>query len=335
MTTITLKKIQQQFGGTLEGNGDVTISGVNSLEHAGKGELTFATDAKYHEQICASQASAVIVTEDFAEVANIPLLRVGRPKQVFSQVMCLFQKETGPAPGIHPATFIDSSCQLADQVAIGERVTLRAQSVIGARSKIEAGSFIGEGVTIGCDCWIGPNVTLQAGCTIGERVIIHAGSVIGTDGFGYAWDGSKHAKIPQLGSVVIEDDVEIGGNVCIDRGTFGETRIGRGSKLDNLVHIAHNVVLGEHVAIAAQVGIAGSTVLKNGVVIGGCAAISDHVTVGEGAMIGGAAGVTKDVAPGDTVWGTPARTIKQVLKEQACVAKLPELMKEIRKLIKN
>ena len=333
--SITAREIQEKFGGELIGDRDVSLSGVNSLENVKEGEITFAEKSKYQEQVAASAAGLVIVTEDFPETKNKNLLKVKKPKVVFAQIMRLYQEDDGPVNGIHPTAVIDSDAEVANNVAIAEYVVIRAGAKVGKGCRIDSGCHIGVNVTLGEDCWIGSNVTLQARCTIGDRVIIHAGTVVGADGFGYAWDGERHNKIPQLGSVVVEDDVEMGSNVCIDRATFGLTRIGRGTKLDNLVQIAHNVDMGEHIAVSAQSGVAGSATIKNGVFVGGNVAISDHVTVGEGAMIGGASGVAQDVEAGDFVWGTPAHNIKKVMKEQACVSKLPGMMKDLRSLIKK
>ena len=331
----TTREIQQKFGGELIGDYDMSLIGVNNLQNVKQGEITFAENNKFQQQVSASSAGLVLVREDFPEIESVNLLKVNKPKVVFAQIMFLFKEESGPATGIHPSAVVDVNADVADEVAIAEHVTIRRGVKIGKGCSIESGSHIGADVTLGENCWIGPNVSLQAKCTIGDRVIIHAGTVIGADGFGYVWDGEKHAKIPQLGSVVIEDDVEIGANVCIDRATFGVTRIGRGTKLDNLVQIAHNVDMGEHIAMAALSGVAGSATVKNGVIVGGSSAISDHVTVGEGAIIGGASGVAKDIDPGDIVWGIPAHNMKQVMKEQACISKLPEMMKDLRKLLKD
>jgi len=333
--SITAREVQEKFGGELVGNKTVSLTGVNNLENVQAGEITFAENNKLQEQVASSSAGLVIVREDFPETNNINLLKVQKPKVVFAQIMFLFKDSSGPAEGIHPSAAIDDEAEIAGNVAIGEQVTIRNGVKIGKGCSIESGCHIGADVSLGQNCWIGPNVTLQAKCTIGDRVSIHAGTVIGADGFGYVWDGEKHAKIPQLGSVVIEDDVEIGANVCVDRATFGVTRIGRGTKLDNLVQIAHNVDMGEHIAMAALSGVAGSATIKNGVIVGGSSAISDHVTIGEGAMIGGASGVAKDVKARDIVWGIPAHNMKQVMKEQACISKLPEMMKDLRLLIKK
>jgi len=333
--TVTARIIQARLGGELIGDDGKPLSGVSSLPNARAGEITYADDSKFHAQVCSTEAGLIVVREDFPPVDGVTLLKVARPKVFFSLIMQMFVEHDGPDDGVHESAVVHPGASIAKDVAIGEHVVVRDQVEIGSGCRIEAGSFIGKGVTLGDDCRIGPNVTLQARCSIGSRVVIHAGTVVGADGFGYVWDGEKHARIPQLGSVVIEDDVEIGSNVSIDRATFSVTRIGRGVRLDNLVHIAHNVDLGEHVVMAALCGVAGSATLKKGVMVGGCAAISDHITVGEGAMIGGASVVVKDVEGGQVVWGIPAHDMRQVKKEQICLSRLPDMMKDIRRLLKQ
>jgi UDP-3-O-[3-hydroxymyristoyl] glucosamine N-acyltransferase len=209
---------------------------------------------------------------------------------------------------------------------VGQRVSL------GARTVLHPGVYVGDDTTLGDDCEIFPNVTIRERCTIGHRVIVHANSAVGSDGFGYRWDGTKHAKIPQIGTVVIEDDVEIGSCVCIDRAKFGATRVGRGSKLDNLVQFAHNVVAGPHCLLTGQSGVAGSAKLGAGVVLGGQSAVRDHVTMGDGAMLAACSGVMEDVDPKQIVSGLPALPHRQTLREQAAIRHLPELRTEVRKL---
>ena len=202
---------------------------------------------------------------------------------------------------------------------------------IGARSQIPAGVYLGRGVRIGTDCDIGPNAALMDGTLIGHRCILHPGVVLGADGYGFQWTDDQHHEIPQFGRVAVEDDVEIGANTCIDRATLGETRIGRGSKFDNLVQVGHKNHIGEHIVMVAPSGIAGSSRLGNGVVVAGQVAITDHVVVGEGAQIGGQSGVTGDLEPGVKVWGTPARPTARVLRERAALARLPELLRAFRR----
>ncbi|MCF8016783.1 MAG: UDP-3-O-(3-hydroxymyristoyl)glucosamine N-acyltransferase, partial [Chromatiaceae bacterium] len=225
---------------------------------------------------------------------------------------------------------VDPSAQLGEAVSIGPNAVVGADTHIGPRSVIGAGSVIERNVSIGADCTLEANVTIQRNCELGARCILHSGCVIGGDGFGFVWDGSAHRKVPQLGRVVIEDEVDIGCNSCVDRATLGETRIRRGTKIDNLVQIAHNTDIGAHVILVSQSGVAGSSRLGTGTVVAGQVAISDHLEIGAGARIGGQAGVTKDVPAGATVFGTPARPMKQTLRELAALAQLPALLKTMK-----
>jgi UDP-3-O-[3-hydroxymyristoyl] glucosamine N-acyltransferase len=231
-----------------------------------------------------------------------------------------------------PPSLCTATAVLGEGVAIGPFVSIGNRTRIGSRSVIHAGCFIGDDVVIGNDCELFPNVTIRERITIGDRVVIHAGSVLGTDGFGYRWDGRRHAKIPQIGTIIIEDDVEIGSCVCIDRAKFSSTRVGKGSKIDNLVQIGHNVQIGPHCIIVGQVGLAGSVKLGAGVVLGGQAAVRDHISMGDGAMAAACSGVAEDVAPKQIVSGTPALPHRQSLREQAALRHLPEMRNEIREL---
>jgi UDP-3-O-[3-hydroxymyristoyl] glucosamine N-acyltransferase len=225
---------------------------------------------------------------------------------------------------------IDPSAVLGRDVAVGANAVIASGVQIGDRSSIGAGCYLGAGVAVGADCVIEPNATIQRESRLGDRCIVHSGAVIGGDGFGFNWDGTGHRKVPQLGRVVIEDDVDIGCNSCVDRATLGETRIRRGTKIDNLVQVAHNTDIGAHVILVSQAGVAGSSKVGAGAVIAGQVAISDHVEVGPGARVGGQSGVTKDVPPGATVFGTPARPMKDTLRELGALAQLPGLLKQIK-----
>jgi UDP-3-O-[3-hydroxymyristoyl] glucosamine N-acyltransferase len=230
---------------------------------------------------------------------------------------------------VHP------SAKLGANVAVGPFSVVGANTVIGDNTVIHNGVSIGDDVAIGKDCEIFPNAVIRERITIGDRVILHASSVLGTDGFGYRWDGTKHAKIPQIGTVVIEDDVEIGSGTCIDRAKFGATRIGKGTKIDNLVQVGHNVTTGAHCIIVGLVGIGGSVKLGNGAVLGGHAAIKDHVTIGDGAIAAACAGILADVNPKEIVSGAPALPHRQTLREQGAIRDLPELRVTVRKLEKT
>lgn len=326
----TLRTIERQIGGELAGNGDALISGINALEAACDGELTFAEDEKYAPKVRSTRASAVIVSKQFPAIADKNLLRVANPRLAFIKVMMMFQPRPSSPGAIHPTAVVSPQATLAPGVTVSECAVIRAGARIGTGTVIESGVHIGEGVSIGEGCYLGPNVVVTAAAQIGNRVIMHGGVVIGADGFGFVWAGDHHMKIPQLGTVIIEDDVELGANSCVDRATFGSTVVGRGTKVDNMVQIAHNDIIGEHVILAGQVGLAGSVTIKSRAMLGGKAGVIDHLTVGEGGRVGAAGIVTKDVKPGEVVWGFPARPLARVKRELASLAQLPRLLKRLR-----
>lgn len=305
------------------------IGGVNTLELADATDLCFAEKAEQAAAVEASRAGAVIVPEDFPALSGPVLIRSPRPRQDFFHIAESF----APARdfhGIHPSAVIHPEARLGRDVAVGPCAVIAAATHIGDGCSIGAGCYLGPGVTLGTDCLIEANVTILRDSQLGDRCIVHSGAVIGGDGFGFSWDGTGHRKIPQLGRVVIEDDVDIGCNSCVDRATLGETRIRRGTKIDNLVQVAHNTDIGAHVILVSQAGVAGSSTVGTGAVIAGQVAISDHVNVGAGARVGGQSGVTKDVSAGATVFGTPARPMKDTLRELAALSQLPALLKQIR-----
>ncbi len=332
----SLQQIQQQIGGDLAGSGGIIISGVNSLELAKPGDITFAENKRYLELAQKTQASAIVVSEDFPVLERPGLLRVANPKQSFIAIMSMFARKSVDFSGIHPAAVIsEQSVHLGKDVAIAAVAVIGDNVTIGDATSIESGTHIGNGVKIGKHCQIGPNVTILSDVTIGNNVIIHAGTVIGGEGFGYFWDGRKQQKIPQLGGVQIDDDVEIGCNSCIDRATFGLTRIRQGVKIDNLVQIAHNNDIGEHSIIVSHVGLSGSVTLGKRVTLAGQVGVADHVHIGDGATAAARTGVSKDIQAGQVVWGAPNRPIKQVMKEFACIARLPRLFEQVKQLAKR
>lgn len=329
----TLEAIQALIGGELAGNGRELIVGVNTLEQAGPGELAFAETARYAPQVESSRASAIIVPERFPAVAGKNLLSVANPRAAFVKVMMLFQARATTLSGRHPSAVISPEARLAPDVIVGECAVVRPRARIGQGTVIESGAHIGAGVSIGEQCVIGPNVILIGGAQIGNRVIIRGGSVIGDDGFGYVWADGRHVKIPQLGDVRIEDDVEIGSNVCVDRGMLGSTLIRRGTKIDNLVQIGHNDVIGEDVIITGQVGLSGSVTVGDRAMFAGQSGVVDHITIGHDARVGAASPVIKDVKPGERVWGFPARPEARVKRELGGLAQLPRLLKQLRELV--
>lgn len=324
-----LDEICRLLDGLLEGDGEIMVRGVNTLETAGAEEIAYAESDRYFELAIAGEAAAIVVDGDFPEMPGRNLLRVTNPKLMFMRIMEMFVSPL-PASGVHPDASVANGANLADGVSVGACAVISSGVVIGARSVIEPGVYVGPGVIIGEDCYIEANAVLMKDIRLGDRVVIHAGSTIGGEGFGYIWQDDHHRKVPQLGTVHIEDDVEIGCNSCVDRATMGVTRIGRGTKIDNQVQVAHNNDIGEHVILVSQVGISGSVSVGTGAVLGGQAGVADHIKIGAGAQVGAATGVTCDIKPGEKVWGMPSRPFRRVLKEQAHLGRLPEMAKQLK-----
>jgi UDP-3-O-[3-hydroxymyristoyl] glucosamine N-acyltransferase len=333
MTSRTLAQIAETVGARVVGDGNVQISGVASIESAGPGDLVFVEDEKHLAAALQSRAGAVIAGEFAAAISSgRPLLISDHPKLAFARAARFLQlcpsAENAPREGsVHPTAVIHSSVVLGPGVYVNERAVISARAQIGENTRIGAGCAVADGVSIGRDCEIYPNVTIYSGTTVGDRVIVHAGAVLGSDGFGYVRDRKTghYEKFPQAGTLAIEDDVEIGANTTIDRGALDETRIGRGAKIDNLVHIGHNCQIGEDVVIAAQTGLSGSIVIEKGVVLGGQVGIGEHARIEEGVMLGGQGGVLPNKVlrgKGVAFWGTPAQPVRQYLKQLATLARL-------------
>jgi UDP-3-O-[3-hydroxymyristoyl] glucosamine N-acyltransferase len=323
-----LKEIAEVVDARVIGDDSVEISGIASIASAKPGDLVFVEDKKHLESALRSDAAAVVIA-DVAERAGSPkpLLITSDPRLAFARAARLLQGDRKTALGIHPTAVIHPSTDIGEDSSVDARAVVQEDVAIGDRSSIAAGCVIGESVTIGEDCKIYANVTVYPGTQIGDRVIVHAGAVLGSDGFGYVRDdgAKKYEKFPQIGKLVIEDDVEIGANATIDRGALETTLIGRGSKIDNLVHIGHNCQIGENVIIAAQAGFSGSITIENGAVIGGQVGVGEHAHICEGVMLGGQAGVLpKKILRGKGVafWGTPAKPLRDYLKQLAALAKL-------------
>lgn len=327
--TYSLQQIAEHIDAQIDGDPDCRVEGMAELTTATARHLCFADSTKHLDALQASAAGACIVAQDFPSLPGRNLLRVTNGRLAFLRAMELFVPPR-PAAGIHPTAVIGDGAEIDSSASIGAGVVIGDGAVIGARSVVHPNAYIGAGTRVGDDCEIHANACLQPQVSIGNRCILHPGVVIGADGYGFQWLGDHHHKIPQLGTVAIEDDVDIGANSCIDRATLGETRIGRGSKIDNLVQIGHNNRLGEHVLLVAQVGIAGSCTIGNGAVLGGQVGVADHLDIGAGARIGAQAGVTSNIQPGATIWGTPSRPMGRVLKELAALGKLPELLRQFR-----
>jgi UDP-3-O-[3-hydroxymyristoyl] glucosamine N-acyltransferase len=339
MPTITLAQVADLLECPLPSGatGTLVITAIANPVDAGPGELTFVGNKSFLKQLENSRSPAAIIHKSLkpspAVQSRIALLPVDDPDLAVAKVL---RKLAPPIPrppvGLDSWARIDPSAHLEPDVAIGPFAVIGARVTVGRGTIIHPGVIIGDDVAIGPHCELFPHVVLRERITIGQRVIIHAGSVLGTDGFGYRWDGAQHAKIPQIGTIVIEDDVEIGSCVCVDRAKFGATRIGRGTKIDNLVQVAHNVVIGPHSIIVGQAGLAGSVRLGTGAVLGGQAAIRDHVSIGDGAMVAARAAVVNDVKPGEIVSGAPALPHRQSLREQAAFRRLPDLVQKVRHL---
>ncbi len=336
-----IERIAEFTDGHLSGVGDAEIVAVASLEKAVTGEISFIEDiAKFSSANDAPQtdASCLLVPVNFAGKVPCPFIAVENPKLAFAKIAAVLHPAKNSVPEIHKSSVIADNASIGADVFVGAFVCIGENSQIGDRTQIGAGAKIGDNVKIGKGCAIHSNVCVEDNCEIGDNVILHAGVCVGADGFGYVRDGANgYVKFPQIGRVVIEDDVEIGANSCVDRGALGETRIGRGTKIDNLVQIAHNVRIGERVVIAAQTGISGSTVIEDDCVIGGQVGMGDHATVKSGAVIGSQAGVL----PGKIVregvwWGTPVQPLDAYKRQNAHVkglARLKEEDKELRKQI--
>ncbi len=315
----------------LIGSGEIEIRAVTDLAHAHPDALVMVADPRRLPDAEASAAGALLVGSASAPAVK-PALRASNIRAAFARVLGAFAPPPRTGEGIHPTAVVAHDAGVGRDVTLGPFVVVEAGATIGDRTIILAGASIGPRVRIGAECLLHPAVTIYPDSMIGDRVIIHSGTVIGSDGFGYATEDGVHLKIPHLGRVVIEDDVEIGANVAVDRGTLGETRIGRGTKIDNLVQVAHNVTIGEGVILVGQVGIAGSVTIGPGALLAGQAGVSDHLTIGAGARVLGRAGVMRDIPAGATVLGIPAQDHKEELRIWALTRRLPELIARLETL---
>lgn len=325
-----LSEICELVGGELFGDGDIEIHSVAGIREAQKGQITFVANSRYLSEIEKTQASAIIVCGGLS-CNGIPTIQVRNPYLAWAKIVDDFApKSNDKIKGIHPTAIIGENVKLGKDVSIQAYSFIGDNVQIGDETIISPFVYIGNNSSIGTKSLIYPNVTIREEVTIGNNVIIHSGTIIGSDGFGYASDRVMHHKIPQIGAVVIEDDVELGANVTVDRASTGKTVVGKGTKVDNLVQIAHNVVIGENCLIVAQVGISGSTEIGNRVVLGGQVGIVGHVKVGDEAQIAAKSGVSKNVPSGATIWsGVPIMPHRKDLKIQALTNKLPEIMDQI------
>jgi UDP-3-O-[3-hydroxymyristoyl] glucosamine N-acyltransferase len=328
-----LLDIARAVGGELVGDGSLEIRGVAGIREAAEGELTFLAHSRYADSLGSTRASAILLARDgVAPPPGKAIIFCANPYFAFLQAIRFFAPEDRFAPGVDPTAVVGRDLVAGPGCSIGARCVIEDGVVLGARVVVRPGVFIGSGTRIGDDSLIHPNVTIRERITIGQRAIIHSGTVVGSDGFGFVREGERHLKVPQIGTVTIGDDVEIGANCAIDRGTAGATRIGRGTKIDNLVHVAHNVTIGENTLLVAQVGISGSTEIGSNVTLAGQVGVVGHIRVGDNAMVGAQSGVTKSV-PADERWsGYPARPHAENLRAQAGIARLGEMAARVRAL---
>ena len=329
----TAGDLARAIGARVEGDAMAEIAGVAAPERAGAKDLIYVEAAKHLERAIASAAFCVVASEG-VPLPGKTVLRSERPKVAFAKAAGILRERAPIAVGIHPTAIVANLAHIGTNVGIGPFAVIGEDAHIGAGTQIGAHSVVGAGCWIGENCRIHPHVTFYSGVRAGHRVEIHAGAVLGADGFGFAFDGERYWKFPQVGIVEIADDVEIGANTTIDRGSLDDTRIGAGVKLDNLVHVGHNVQIGEHTVIAAQTGISGSSTLGKRVVVGGQVGIADHCTLEDGSIAGAQAGIPtgKTIRKGQTVWGTPARPLDKFKEAYAWFARLPELAERIKKI---
>lgn len=330
---ITAQELAKFLDTRIEGDGGAMVSGIANPEDAEAEDLIYVEAAKHAARAETSRARCVVVP-DGVGVANKTLLIAGQPKLAFARAAARLMEEPPIASGVHASAVVDGSAKLAGGVSVGAYAVIEAGARISANTQIGAFCFIGRDAQIGESCRLFPRVSLYPRARIGNRVRIHSGAVIGSDGFGYVLADDHYEKFPQAGLIEIGDDVEIGSNAAIDRGSLGVTRIGRGVKIDNLVHVAHNVQIGEHTIIAAQTGISGSCTIGARVLIGGQAGFGEHCVVEKGVTVGGQAGVLngKTVRSGEVVWGTPARPLAKFKKQFAWFERLPEIAERLKLL---
>ena len=332
---MTITELAVKLGAEVHGPGDAEIRGVAGIGEAREGDVTYLADKKHQGDLAVCRASAVIISLDMSREMQsliIPALVVKNPRYAFALTLDFIYGKPYLPGGISDRAVIGKDVVLGSEPTIHPNAVIADGAKIGSRVTLYPGVYVGGGSIIGDDTVIYANVSIREGVSLGRRVIVHSGTVIGSDGFGFVTHAGQHHKIPQVGGVIVGDDVEIGANCTIDRATLGNTTIKKGTKLDNMVHIAHNVTIGEHCLLAGQSGVAGSTTIGNYVIVGGRAAIADHLTIEDRVMIGGASGVSRDISSGQVVTGYPAMPIREWLKAQAVFAKLPELKKLVAQL---
>jgi UDP-3-O-[3-hydroxymyristoyl] glucosamine N-acyltransferase len=329
-----LRELAELVHGQVKGDPSAEIIGVAPCEMAQEGEITFIRSKKYRSLLETTRASAVITpSEVVSEKKN--LLWVENPQLAFAKIPSLYHHKPYRATGIHKTAWISPTARVGKDVSIAPFAVIGEGVVVGDRVAIHSGVFVGDNSTIGEDTVIHANVSIYGNTTIGKRVVLHSGVVLGSDGFGYVRDGETHFKIPQVGGVTIEDDVEVGANSTIDRGTIGQTIVKRGVKIDNLVQVAHNVVIGENSIIVAQVGIAGSTRVGRNVILAGQVGVADHIEIGDSVIVAAQAGVGKDIPPNQIVQGSPTMPQRDFLRSSVVIPRLPQIKRTLDELVKR
>ncbi len=333
----TVAELAAHVGGQVEGDGERQVHGVNGLNEADSGELAFYANPRYRQSVAVTRAAAVVVSPEATVATPAPLIRVKNPHLAFARIATLFHTKPRPKPGVSGQAEVHPEAQVDASATVMAFATVERGARVGPRTVLFPGVYVGEAVSIGADCTLYPQAVVLERCRLGNRVTLHASSVIGADGFGYAFDpepptGPGHFKVPQVGTVRVEDDVEIGASACVDRATLGETVVGRGSKLDNLVQIGHNVKVGPLAILCGQVGIAGSTELGAGVVMAGQSGAANHLIIGDGVRVSAQSAVLRDVEVGQAVSGTPAIDHGEWRRSAIAFGGLAELVKEVRRL---
>ena len=326
--TLTTAEIAKRLAGEVLGDASATLTGFANADVARPGDLTFAENPEYFAAAENSAATAIIAGKDATSTKKI-IIRVANPRVAFAKALAIFFPEPKFAPGIHPSAVIAAGAQVDPTAHIGPHCTIGERVKIGANVILQSGNYVGDDSVLGDETNLFPHATVYARSQIGKRVRLHSGAVIGSDGFGYVFDTSFHRKVPQIGNVVIGDDVEIGSNSSVDRGALGSTVIGRGTKIDNLVQVAHNVEIGEHCILCAQVGIAGSAKVGNYVVMAGQVGIAGHLKIGHKVTVGSKSGVMHNIPDGETWLGAPAQPDKQAKRIMIAMQRLPDLFKKI------
>lgn len=334
MAELPLAEIARLVEGVLQGGEGVSITGVAPLDGAGPSDLSFVANPKYLPYLQGTRAGAVLVPPALADQVPAATARVvvGDPHVALYRALRAFHPEPQPEPGVHPTAVVAPDAELGAGATVGPYAVIGAGARLGDQVRVGAHAVVGERCTVGAGSVLHPHATLYPGVELGERCVIHSGARVGKEGFGFVWLDGGHRRVPQIGRCLLEDDVEVGCNSTVDRGSIDDTVVGAGTKLDNLVHIGHNARVGKHVLMIAQVGVAGSATIGNGVVLAGQVGVGGHLTVGDGARIGAQGGVIGDVPPGETYSGYPARPHREAMRAQGALFKLPDLLRRLRAL---